>query len=92
MSSQSQSGAAERRTPFAAWRRRQRLSVHQASRYLRIPYTVVRGVNLGKVPNLRTAAKVVYGSRRALRFEDLLPPEELAELQRLYPSAPAADE
>lgn len=82
----------DRTTPFRAWRRRQGFSVHEASRRLGVPYTVVRGVDGGaKVPNLRTAAKLVYGSGGDLTFDDFLPPKERYALKRRYhfPGRPA---
>jgi hypothetical protein len=71
-------------TAFRAWRIRRRLSVHEAARRLAIPYTVVRGVDNGRVPNLRTAARLVYGSGGELAFEDFLPPEARLMIRRSH--------
>lgn len=71
-------------TAFRAWRLGQGISVHEASRRLALPYTIVRGVDGGGVPNLRNATAIVYGTRGAVAFDDLLPREERYALKRKY--------
>lgn len=70
-------------TPFRAWRLRNHLTPREAARRLGVPYTVVRGIDSGaSTPNLRTTAKLVYGSGGALSWDDFLPPRLRTQMRR----------
>lgn len=77
----------QRQRPIAeaqAWLRRHGISDYEGARRLGIPYSVLQRALGGATPNLRTAAKLYYGSDGEIRFEDLLPPTLRRELKRRF--------
>lgn len=71
----------------AAWLRRHGLSDYEGARRLGIPYSVLQRLLDGGTPNLRTAAKLVFGSGGEITFEQLIPPDLRRDLKRRYTGA-----